>query len=379
MSLQTISDTIERALRSAGLDLAHGPAKGVAGTIRRALEAAGIAQDAPRPSHERNAKEGEHDALELVERVDTPGVSREAPRTERAERAPQGGLFLDRTHAGTAGSRDYKLYVPAGAHEGALPLVVMLHGCKQNPEDFATGTRMNALADKHGFLVAYPAQSPNANGSNCWNWFRPQDQRREGGEPAILAGIAADVMQAHEIDPQRVFVAGLSAGAAMAVILGRTHPDVFAAVGAHSGLAFGSAHDVGSAFMAMNGGRVSFGGPAAPAGEASLQAAPRTIVFHGDADSTVASRNGEAIFAQAVAANEAAGPLEKKAFARGTARGHDVTRTVYADATGHARVEQWVLHGGTHAWSGGSPAGSYTAPQGPDASAEMVRFFLTHP
>jgi poly(hydroxyalkanoate) depolymerase family esterase len=350
MSLNTISDTIERALRSAGLDPTSGTTRSVTETIRRALESAGLAQDAPaRPADAPAAPPGD-EPLPFVERVD-------------------GGSFLSRTHSGAAGSRSYRLYVPAGAGGTPRPLVVMLHGCKQDPDDFAAGTRMNALAAQHGFLVAYPAQSRNANGSNCWNWFRPEDQRREGGEPAILAGIVADVARDHRVDPAHVFVAGLSAGAAMAVILGQTHPDVFAAVGAHSGLPIGAAHDVGSAFMAMSGGRAAKAPPRVAPGARG----PRTIVFHGDQDATVVARNGEAIVAQAVAGTE---PLTETPGERGSARGRAYTRTVYADGAGRPRVEAWLVHGGAHAWSGGSADGSYTDPRGPDASAEMVRFFL---
>ncbi len=392
MSLHTISDTIERALRSAGLDPATGPTRGVTETIRRALASAGLVQhptaDPTAPTARAPAAADE--PLPFVERVDRPAPADpvasakpaptpEADRPTRSARRPgaEPGVFLARTHTGPAGSRAYKLYVPAGAadDDAPRPLVVMLHGCKQHPDDFAAGTRMNALADEHGFLVAYPAQSRNANGSNCWNWFRPEDQRREGGEPAILAGIVADVVPAHRIDPARVFVAGLSAGAAMAVILGQTHPELFAAIGAHSGLPSGAAHDVGSAFMAMNGARSVFG--AAPARAAAPGGPrPRTIVFHGDEDATVVARNGEAIVAQALAGGTALAPADAT---RGSAGGRAYTRTVHADDAGRARVELWLLHGGAHAWSGGSPAGSYTDPRGPDASAEMVRFFLHAP
>ncbi len=389
MSLHTISDTIERALRSAGLDPATGPTRGVAETIRRALASAGLAQS-PAAGPAARAPADTEEPLPLVERVDEPAGPARADRSEpvnparRAERAAPAerpgtaaGVFLARTHTGPAGSRAYKLYVPGTAADDApRPLVVMLHGCKQHPDDFAAGTRMNALAEKHGFLVAYPAQSRNANGSNCWNWFRPEDQRRDGGEPAILAGIVADVARDHRVDPARVFVAGLSAGAAMAVILGQTHPELFAAVGAHSGLPSGAAHDVGSAFMAMNGAKPVFGSAPARAATTSRGPSPRTIVFHGDQDATVVARNGEAIVAQAVAGGV---PLAPAAAARGSAQGRAYTRTVYADDAGRARVELWLLHGGAHAWSGGSAQGSYTDPSGPDASAEMVRFFLQAP
>ncbi|MES2102011.1 MAG: PHB depolymerase family esterase [Pseudomonadota bacterium] len=356
MRIHTLSETIDRALRSAGLDTRSGPARRVVDTIRSALAAAGIAQRPPAPGAARPAGPA---PVEFVERVD---VAARAP-------ARTGAGFFDRSHTGPAGTRAWKLYVPARARPGPMPLVVMLHGCKQNPDDFAAGTRMNALAEQHGFLVAYPAQSRNANGSNCWNWFRPTDQARAGGEPEVLAGIVRDVIASEAVDPQRVFVTGLSAGAAMAVILGHTHPELFRAVGAHSGLPHGAAHDVGSAFAAMRGGS-PVGTRSAPA-DAPGTAVP-TIVFHGDRDSTVAAANATAIVEQAVAAGA---PLRQTVHARAGAGGREFTRTVYADAAGQARVEHWLLHDAGHAWSGGDAAGSYTDAAGPDASAEMIRFF----
>lgn len=362
MSIHTISETIERALRSAGIDVDNGATRRAADTIRRALAAAGIAQH---PATRSGAQRASAGPVEFVERVDVPAPT-PAP-------AHTGAGFVDRSHTGPAGTRTYKLYVPTSAPAGPRALVMMLHGCKQNPDDFAAGTRMNALAERRGFLVAYPAQSRNANGSNCWNWFRSADQAREGGEPSILAGIVRDLIEAEGVDPQRVFVAGLSAGAAMAVILGNTHPDVFKAVGAHSGLPHGAAHDVGSAFAAMHGG-ATFGTTPAAAGTPG-RGVP-TIVFHGDRDSTVATANAAAIVEQATAAHGAHAPLRATVLPRADAGGRAFTRTLYADAAGRPQVEHWLLHGGAHAWSGGDPAGSYTDAKGPDASAEMVRFFM---
>ncbi|HWI11747.1 MAG TPA: PHB depolymerase family esterase [Burkholderiaceae bacterium] len=354
MSFRTLSDTIARALGFTGLLWRWGRVKGVTGALRTALAKVGIA----------------------------PGS---APRTtpRRAAATPTDAVrFLSRSFTNAAGTRAYKLYVPASYRGTAVPLLMMLHGCKQNPDDFAAGTRMNELAEAHGFLVAYPAQSERANGANCWNWFRSGDQARDGGEPSILAGIVAAIAADYAIDRRRVFVAGLSAGAAMAVILGRTHPEVFTAVGAHSGLPYRAAQGVASAFAAMHGGlaQAIAGWPPLRAADAAARAAAvpavPTIVFHGDHDPTVAASNSDAIVAQALAAPQASALLESRRLepASAVSRGH--TNTAYTTPDGRTLVEQWTLHGGAHAWSGGSPEGSYTEAQGPDASAEMVRFFL---
>jgi poly(hydroxyalkanoate) depolymerase family esterase len=284
-------------------------------------------------------------------------------RDDPPARNGDGEFIAGRWGSGTQ-LREYKLYVPPQAGEGRLPLVVMLHGCTQNPDDFAAGTRMNEAARAQGCYVLYPAQSRQANPQGCWNWFKHSHQVRGRGEPALLAGMVRTVMAQHRVDPARVYVAGLSAGGAMAAILGETYPELFAAVGVHSGLAAGAARDLPSALTAMKSG-----------GAGTAQASGRpTIVFHGDADGTVHPVNGS----QVVAASGASGQ-DAEIDRQRAAGGRGYTRQVYRAEDGSVLAEHWVVHGSPHAWSGGSSAGSYTDPKGPDASAEMLRFFMEHP
>lgn len=282
------------------------------------------------------------------------------------------GRFLEASFEAEAGRRDYKLYVPARLPDGPRPLVVMLHGCTQSPDDFAAGTGMNRLAEEHGLLVAYPAQAERANGSKCWNWFNPADQRRETGEPSLIAGITRRVMGEHVVDPARVYVAGLSAGGAAAAIMGATHPDLYAAIGVHSGLPWAAASGVPSAFAAMRRG-VSALRPLPHLGDD--RRVPPVIVFHGGADSTVNPVNGDRVIEQF---RNAYGALTTENADGRTEGGRAWTRTLYRTDEGRIVLEQWVVHDGGHAWFGGHGAGSYTDPAGPDASREMLRFFLAH-
>ena len=288
---------------------------------------------------------------------------------------PEGGKFIEATYSNPAGTRAYKLYIPSGYHGQALPLVVMLHGCTQSPDDFAAGTRMNLIAEEQTCLVVYPAQPSEANAAKCWNWFRPSDQRRGQGEPSLIAGITRQVMRDYSVDPQRVYIGGLSAGAAAAAVMGATYPDLYAAIGVHSGLACGAANDLPSAFAAMRQGDLT---ASSGSGDVSTilghGSAVPTIVFHGDRDTTVHPRNGDHVIAQKRTTN-----LQKNVHRGRVPGGHAYTRTIHTDASGRAILEHWEIHGAGHAWSGGSPAGSYTDPRGPDAAREMLRFFLEHP
>jgi poly(hydroxyalkanoate) depolymerase family esterase len=283
-----------------------------------------------------------------------------------ADSAPDGGRFIAQSYHSDAGSMNFRLYIPNGYRGQPLPLIVMLHGCMQSPDDFAAGTRMNALAQEGPFLVAYPAQAASANALKCWNWFDPSHQRRDCGEPALIAGITRQVIHEYALDPQRVYVAGLSAGAAAAAVLGTNYPELYAAIGVHSGVPVGVARNVLSAFAAMRNGGV------ASERQNNDKRVP-TIVFHGDRDTTVHPANSDNVIAQAVTPDLSVSVQEGRVTG-----GHAYSRTRHTDAGGRSMLEQWVIHGAGHAWSGGSPRGSYTDQRGPDASRAMVRFFLAH-
>lgn len=282
-----------------------------------------------------------------------------------ADEGTAGGTFTAHAVSTPAGLASYKLFEP-GLPEPPTALVVMLHGCTQSADDFAAGTRMNALAQAHNLLVAYPEQARAANPSRCWNWFLARNQRRGEGEPAAIAAVIGAVAAAHGIAAGRVMVAGLSAGGAMAAIMAEAYPDLFAAVGIHSGLPVGAAHDVSSAFAAMR----HAAGPVAAVAPV-LRGVP-AIVFHGDADSTVDPGNATAIVARLNAREAGLRPATQHGA---QPNGRSWTKATGRDAAGRLRFESWTVKGAPHAWSGGSPAGSYTDPAGPDASAEMVRFF----
>ena len=284
---------------------------------------------------------------------------------------------LNRLYTNPAGSRAYKLYIPSGYQGQAVPLVVMLHGGTQTPDDFAAGTRMNVIAEEETCLVVYPAQPSHANPAKCWNWFRPNDQRRDRGEPSLIAGITRQVMHDYSVDPRRVYVGGLSAGAAAAAVMGATYPDLYAAIAVHSGLACGVADDLISAFAAMRQGDLRCSSASREASDFPEDQQPfvPTIVFHGDRDTIVHPRNADHVITRSMRTTD----LQKKVHRGQVPGGHAYTCTIHTDANGQAILEQWCIHGAGHAWSGGSSAGSYTDPRGPDAAKEMLRFFRDHP
>jgi poly(hydroxyalkanoate) depolymerase family esterase len=323
-------------------------------TISEALNAAGLSPERGVPRWTGLDKPAPLPALRSVQRPSEPGR-----------------FFWSSTGEGVD-KLEYKLYLPSCCKNNAqpAPLIVMLHGCSQDPDDFSLGTRMNAIAEKEGVIVAYPQQTQQSNPQKCWNWFLPKDQVRNSGEPKRIAAMIDVLFATYPIDRRRVFVSGMSAGAAMALIMGRTYPDIFEGVGVHSGLPYRCANNVVSALSVMRDGR-------------SAQAAPSTtpfqtplIVFHSKGDKTVHPKNGEAIVRQALRDWPTRNLLSRESAAPGDSDCRDSEKTIYRDAAGQAMIEWWVLHSGGHLWSGGDAQGSHTDAAGPDASAEMMRFFL---
>ena len=321
------------------------------------------------------------DSAEPVVEVLDPLPARDSREPQARPTIPsESGQFLNQTYSGPAGSRNYKLYVPSVYSATPLPLVVMLHGCTQDPSDFATGTRANRWAESKRCLVVYPEQIQRANAHRCWNWFRPIDQHAGRGEPALIAGIVKQVIDEYQVDARRVYIAGLSAGGAMAAIMGHEYPELFAAVGIHSGLPVGVAHDVASALMLMKTGQSALAPRAVKA--AFNQRVVPVIVMHGDADKTVNPANAARLVQNAVETclliNPNA-PLKTDAQSIDAADGHRAyRRTRYTTANEVSMIEQWQIHGAGHAWSGGNAAGSFADDSGPDATQAMLQFFYQH-
>jgi poly(hydroxyalkanoate) depolymerase family esterase len=325
----------------------------VSGVIQQALSSAGLLKSAKK--YGESFRQGnQHDS------------------SDRAQ--PTAPFFWDTAGTG-ADSLDYKVYLPPAVASSVerVSLIVMLHGCTQDPDDFALGTRMNELAERDGFVVAYPQQPMKSNSSKCWNWFRPEDQFRNGGEPAKIAQMIRDVIERYPIDPSRVYVAGMSAGAAMAIVLTKTYPELFAAAASHSGLPYRSASNVVTALSAMKNART---------GEQTSINEPTAIpllVLHGDQDRTVDPQNAEIVVRQAMSSwprEDAIASSQKTVVSDG---GRTCERLLFPTASGKVAVEQWTIRGAGHQWSGGNAKGSHTDALGPDATDRIVRFFnATH-
>ncbi|MCK7576077.1 MAG: PHB depolymerase family esterase [Chromatiales bacterium] len=283
---------------------------------------------------------------------------------------PTGGRSIHGHYTQGAEARDYALYVPADTDGAPRPLILMLHGCQQDAADVARLTRFNRLADELGFIVLYPSQSRTANATGCWNWFLPEHQRPDQGEAALLAALTREIAVRHGADPHRLYVAGLSAGGAMALALAAIHPELFAAVGVHSGLPYGLARDQMSALTLMHQGPPALGGRMPALSGVGVP----VIVFQGDADLRVNPVNASWIIEQVLSADDEPRIERETGQASG---GLDYTRTRYLERDGAIRAELWMVQGGGHGWFGGDPAGSFAEPKGPDAAREMLRFFLS--
>jgi poly(hydroxyalkanoate) depolymerase family esterase len=273
---------------------------------------------------------------------------------------------------------NFKIYVPSIYAGEPRPMIVMLHGAQQDPEDFAIGTGMNAAGEAHGYIVVYPEQSESANPLRCWNWFRAADRMLESGETAMVAALTREVMARYNIDTTRVYVAGMSAGGAMAVNLVVRHPDLFAAAAIHSGVAFGVADELLSALCAMNDGMGQVRLPRTlTKGDVERPRVVPLIVFHGDADDVVHPRNCDQISAMSRLLSGTQGdalppdPLRLE----NEENGRNYTRQVFRDQKGLPIGEQWLVRGLGHAWSGGDGRGTHTDALGPHATREIVRFF----
>jgi len=297
------------------------------------------------------------------------------------------GAFTRGSFTNEYGTRDYRLYVPSGYEDqGGVPLIVMLPGCRQDAEDFAAGTQMNVLAEREGFLVLYPEQHLSANPLGCWNWFEPANQERGNGEPSIIAGATDRVIADYNVDTDRVYVAGISAGGAMTSIMGATYPDLYTAIAVHSGLEYKAAGNNRAALAAQRDGGPD---PDRQGYLAFLSAREEarvlpTIVFHGEEDEEVDVVNAHQALSQWAQTNdysydgsdndsitdEPADTLREQ-----TPEGYGYVRYVYENPEGDVIMEKWIVDGLGHAWPGGDPKGSYTDPAGPDASEEIIRFF----
>ena len=288
----------------------------------------------------------------------------------------------------TAGRRPYLLYQPKNYAAGKIwPLVVMLHGCRQDADEFAHLTRMNGIADRDNFLVLYPEQRRLANSMRCWNWYSRSAQTG-AGEAAILADMIRALVDEYQVDSKRIYIAGLSAGAAMAANLAICHADLFAACALHSGLAFGAATSSHSAVQAMQeGARID----AHDTGKrAYIQARGKTdmmpaMVIQGDEDEVVKPVNAMQIVDQFAVMNELlagdgqaqVGELQQKSRTDRFNSGHRYEVTDIRRG-GHTMIRKVMVSGLGHAWSGGPDSYPFSDARGPNASELICDFFAEY-
>lgn len=312
------------------------------------------------------------DAMASADHIARKGVAKlTRGRSEKSIVLPprsKPGSFITGDFRCPKGNLSYKLYTPIGSARRRMPLVVMLHGCSQSAADFAAGTGMNGLADELGFLVLYPQQSQSANLARCWNWHAPANQARGSGEPAVIAALTRHALALGRANPSRVYIAGLSAGGAAAAIIGAAYPDIFVAIGVHSGIAQGNIRSMGAAMSAMRG-------EARSRSTGKVRRPLPMIVFHGDQDRVVHPSNAS-VFLHNME-RSLPGPLVSQSVSGRSGKGRDFTRKIYRSKFGNIVLEDWTVHGSGHGWSGGRVTGSYTDPAGPEASREMLRFFLS--
>jgi poly(hydroxyalkanoate) depolymerase family esterase len=308
------------------------------------------------------------------------------------------GNWANGSVTNSSGSLNYKIWIPTGyTGKTPLPLVMMLHGCTQTPDDFAAGSRMNVIADQQNFLVVYPEQPAAANALKCWNWFEATQQSRGHGEPSLMAEIVRTVSRTYKTDTRRVYVAGVSAGGAMAVIMAATYADIFAAVGVQAGLPYKAATGLAEARPAMAAtgaaparlGQLAFNAMGDAMGNlGNAKHVMRVIVFQGTKDGAVSVANADRIIAQWAKTNDliddakdnnSVDDVADRKLAGTVPNGYAFTEFVYNDHRGKPLMEKWIVEEMKHAWSGGAAGVAYSDPKGPDASMQMWRFFRQSP
>lgn len=298
-------------------------------------------------------------------------VARKAlkPTMARLTKPAGVGDWLSGMATGPAGVRSFRVYRPPAIVAGErLPLLVMLHGCGQNANSFATSTRMNAVAARERFIVLYPEQDRIANVQGCWNWFDTGSGRAYGEAELIMNAINQTCLL-YPVDRGCIAVAGLSAGASMAALLASRHPERFKAVVMHSGVPPGTAHSGIGALGAMHGRRSTAALPVTPAN--TTTSLPPLMVIHGNLDHVVAPSNGRAAVETWASATGA-----RVGTPRVVQRGKRYPTTVTDFKRGRVVVATHVeVRRLGHAWSGGAAKQQFSDEKGPDASRMVWAFF----